>query len=523
MPEFRFNCHTKPSPVLCTSHFAIRTPHSVLFHRVQLNDAMLEAQGIHKSYGLTRALIDVTLEIRPGEVLAIAGENGSGKSTLMRILSGEETQDSGTLTIDEKPYHPRNPQDALAQGVSLVHQELALCPHMSVAENIFLGQMGHGGYSPKEAEKRARPILESLGYPDLNPAKLVRELSISLQQVVEIARTQAVNSNFVLLDEPTSSLTKSDIRNLFDLVVRLKAQGKAIVYISHFLDELREIADRIAILRDGELVHEGQMAAITEPEIIRHMVGREMNELFPRSERHVGEALLTVENLTGANKKPSESSFELHRGEVCGVAGLNGAGRTELLRSIFTLNEVKAGEVKVGSSRPFSVRNSWELGAGFVSEDRKEEGLALTMSIAENLTFPGRKGWLFSSSDNEKEAYEVSRKLRVKARTVKQNVSELSGGNQQKVAIARLLHSGCEVLILDEPTRGIDIGSKAEIYELIDGLAKDGKAVLIVSSYLPELLGICDRIAVMNRGVLSDFVPVGETSQEKLMELCVQS
>jgi ribose transport system ATP-binding protein len=465
----------------------------------------------------------VSLQIRPGEVLAIAGENGSGKSTLMRILSGEEIQDTGVLILNELPYHPRNPQDALNSGVSLVHQELALCPHMTVAENIFLGQMGKGGFSPKQAEEKARPILASLGYADLDPAKLVRELSISLQQVVEIARTQAVNSNYVLLDEPTSSLTKADIRNLFELVKRLKGQGKAIVYISHFLDELREIADRIVILRDGQLVHQGLMSDLTESEIIHHMVGREMNELFPRSERHLGEVILDVKSLTGAKNKPNNSTFEVHRGEVCGIAGLNGAGRTELLRSIFSLDEIRSGQISVGSSSPMDIRNAWQLGAGFVSEDRKEEGLALNMSIAENLTLPGRKGWRFSSSKNEEEAKGYATKLRVKARTVQQNISELSGGNQQKVAIARLLHSGCEVLILDEPTRGIDIGSKAEIYELIDGLAKDGKAVLIVSSYLPELLGICDRIAVMNRGILSDFVPVAETNQEKLMELCVQS
>ena len=438
---------------------------------------MLDVKGIHKSYGLTKALINVSLQIRPGEVLALAGENGSGKSTLMRILSGEEIQDNGDLLINDRLYQPRNPQDALTHGVSLVHQELALCPHMTVAENIFLGQMGRIGFSPKEAEQKARPILDSLGYSNLDPATLVRELSISLQQVVEIARTQAVNSQFVLLDEPTSSLTKGDIRKLFELIRRLKTQGKAIVYISHFLDEVREIAERIAILRDGELVHQGKMSEITEPEIIHFMVGREMNELFPRSERHVGDVILEVKDLTGESNKPKHSSFQLHRGEVCGVAGLNGAGRTELLRTIFALDSVKSGHVNVGSSSPISIRNSWQLGAGFVSE----------------------------------------------ARTVQQKISELSGGNQQKVAIARLLHSGCEILILDEPTRGIDIGSKAEIYELIDGLAKDGKAVLIVSSYLPELLGICDRIAVMNRGMLTDFVPVSETSQEKLMELCVQS
>ena len=484
---------------------------------------MLEAHGIFKSYGSTRALIDVSLTVRPGEVLALAGENGSGKSTLMRILSGEETQDNGTLSVDGKPYAPRNPQDALSSGVSLVHQELALCPHMSVAENIFLGQMGHGGFSPKEAEAKARPILDSLGYPNLDPGKLIRELSISLQQVVEIARTQAINAQYVLLDEPTSSLTKADIRKLFDLVKRLRDQGKGIVYISHFLDEIREIADRIAILRDGSLVHQSKMVDINEPEIIRHMVGREMTELFPRSNRTPGEALLTVNDLSGNSEKPSHASLTLHRGEVCGIAGLNGAGRTELLRTIFGLDTVKGGAITVGSSAPHTIRDTWNLGAGFVSEDRKEEGLALTMSIAENLTLPGRKGWKFSFSENDKAAEGFAKKLRVKARSVQQHIGELSGGNQQKVAIARLLHSGCDVLIMDEPTRGIDIGSKAEIYELIDGLAKDGKAVLIVSSYLPELLGICDRVAVMNRGRLTEFMTVSETNQERLMELCVQS
>lgn len=484
---------------------------------------MLEANGIYKSYGQTRALIDVSLTVRPGEVLALAGENGSGKSTMMRILSGEETPDSGQLSINGKPYAPRNPQDALSSGVSLVHQELALCPHMTVAENIFLGQMGKGGFSPKHAEEMAKPILDSLGYPNLDPSKEIRDLSISLQQVVEIARTQAVKADYVLLDEPTSSLTKADIRKLFDLVCRLREQGKGIVYISHFLDEIREIADHITILRDGQMVHDARMSEVTETDIIRHMVGREMNELFPRSNRTPGAPLLTVSDLTGVGGKPSHASFTLHRGEVCGIAGLNGAGRTELLRTIFSLDQVKEGQVAVGSSSPHAIKDSWKMGAGFVSEDRKEEGLALTMSIAENLTFPGRKGWKFSAKANEKVADEFAKKLRVKAHSVQQNIGELSGGNQQKVAIARLLHSGCEVLIMDEPTRGIDIGSKAEIYELIDGLAKEGKAVLLVSSYLPELLGICDRVAVMNRGSLTEFMPVSETNQEKLMELCVQS
>lgn len=484
---------------------------------------MLEVQGIFKSYGQTRALIDVSLQIRPGEVLALAGENGSGKSTMMRTLSGEEVPDRGSMTISGKPYSPRTPLDALSNGVALVHQELALCPHMTVAENIFLGQMNGPGFSPKQAEEKARPILASLGYPDLDPAKLVRDLSISLQQVVEIARTQAINADYVLLDEPTSSLTKADIRKLFELVNRLRDQGKGIVYISHFLDEIREIADRIAILRDGQMVHQSTMAEISETEIIRHMVGRNMDELFPRSDRHPGDALLTVETLTGPGNKPNNSSFTLRRGEVCGIAGLNGAGRTELLRTIFNLDAVKKGHVSIGSSTPKSIRESWNLGAGFVSEDRKEEGLALSMSIAENLTLPGRKGWTFNIKANEEVADKYAKQLRVKARTVQQHISDLSGGNQQKVAIARLIHSGCDVLILDEPTRGIDIGSKAEIYELIDQLAKDGKAVLMVSSYLPELLGICDRVAVMNRGTLTDFVPVSETNQEKLMELCVQS
>ncbi|HLO98968.1 MAG TPA: sugar ABC transporter ATP-binding protein [Fimbriimonas sp.] len=467
---------------------------------------MLTLSGISKTYGVTRALIDVSIRIEAGEVLAIVGENGSGKSTLMKILAGEEIPDGGPLTT--------------TANIQLVHQELAVCPHLSVAENIFLGNLGVGGFSPAALANKAKPILEGLGYPDLDPNTLVKELSISLQQVVEIARTQAADAEIILFDEPTSSLTRADIARLFDLIRNLKQQGKAIVYISHFLDEVREVSDRIVVLRDGEFVAEYKTAEVSDDQLITAMVGRNVSELFPRSPRQAGDALVTVENLWGNADIPKGASLSLHAGEVVGIAGLNGSGRSELLRAIFGLDSVRNGSITVMGNK-VKPGPRWLQKLGFVSEDRKEEGLALNMSIAENATFPSRLGWFFNPQNNAKAATPNLQATQVKCASPEQAVGELSGGNQQKVAIARLLQSDCDVLILDEPTRGIDVGSKAEIYKLIDQLAAQGKAILMVSSYLPELLGVCDRVGAMSRGQLSELKPANETNAEQLMELCL--
>ena len=458
-------------------------------------------------------------------VTAVVGENGSGKTTLMRILAGEEQADSGSLTLAERPYHPRNPLEARDAGVSLIHQELALCGHMTVYENIYLGREAGGPViRPGEMAAATAQLLTELGFPEIDPHHRIDRLPISQRQIVEIARAVSLNSGVILFDEPTSSLTAADIPKLFQLISRLRDAGKAIVYISHFLDEVRQIADQVVVLRDGDFVSTHPIAQISNDQIVSQMVGRDVTDLYPRSARPVAtDPILRVSEVAGTSGKPTQASIELSRGEVLGIAGLNGAGRTELLRVIFGLDRLKTGAIQFTASeiRPQPAR-WWSRGLGLVSEDRKTEGLALNLSIAENLTLPRPEGWLAKPNRVRQRAEKWSSRIRVKCRDVDQKIGELSGGNQQKVAIARLLDANCEVLLLDEPTRGIDVGSKAEIYELIDELAVSGKAIILVSSYLPELLGVCDRIAVMNRGVLSEPIDTDKLDQEKLMEMCVQ-
>ena len=486
---------------------------------------MLTIAGVTKRFGPTVALRDVSFTIAAGEVTAVVGENGSGKTTLMRILAGEEQPDSGGLTLEGNPYHPRNPLDARDLGVSLIHQELALCGHMTVYENIYLGrETGGPVIRPGQMAQATAELLRDLGFPDINPSHRVDELPISQRQIVEIARAVSLNSGVILFDEPTSSLTAADIPKLFQLISRLRSAGKAIVYISHFLDEVRQIADRVVVLRDGDFVDTHPIDDITNDQIVSKMVGRDVTDLYPRSVRpRASQPILATVDVAGSSGKPSSVSIELARGEVLGIAGLNGAGRTEFLRVLFGLDRLKQGSINFSDAetKPEPAR-LWKRGLGLVSEDRKTEGLALSLSIAENLTLPRPEGWLAKPTAVRNRANKWAGRIRVKCRDVDQKIGELSGGNQQKVAIARLLDANCEVLLLDEPTRGIDVGSKAEIYELIDELAVSGKAIILVSSYLPELLGVCDRIAVMNRGVLSEPIDTDKLDQEKLMEMCVQ-
>lgn len=477
---------------------------------------MLSTKAVSKAFGMTQALSGVSFEARPGEVLGVVGENGSGKSTLLRILSGETPADSGQILYEGSPIRPGDGK------VFLVHQELALCPHLSVAENIFLGRLGNGVFPKREIEGRAKAILEQLGYPDLAPSVRVGNLPIALRQIVEIARSMAHESPVMLFDEPTSSLTKDDVHKLFALIHRLRDQGKTLLFISHFLEEVRAVADRVIVLRDGELVASGSMAEFGDEAILTHMVGRKVEELFPRSSRTPGETLLDLSNIEGIGGKPRGASLVLRRGEVIGIAGLAGAGRTELIRAVMALDPVRNGRIAVKGARPTSIPARWDQGLGMVSEDRKSEGLALNLTISENLMMPSRRGFLSRPDVVRASADGWAKKLAVKCRNVDQPIGNLSGGNQQKVAIARLLAAKCDVLLLDEPTRGIDVGSKAEIYRLIDELALQGCGVLIASSYLPELLGICDRIGVMNRGNLSEFQAGEEATPEGLMELCIR-
>ncbi len=487
--------------------------------------SFLRMQNIAKRFGATIALDGVSLEVNEGEVHALVGENGSGKSTLMRVLAGALKQDSGEMFLADKPYLPRTPMEARLAGVAMIHQELTICPHLSIAENVMLGMEDAplGFTNRSSMHDRAHAALKKLGYGDLDVEKSALEIPLATRQVVEIARAVAVGSKLVVLDEPTSSLTEADALKLFDIVETLRNQGHAIIYISHFLDEIDRLADRMTILRDGNNVGTRIKGDVTTDEIVSMMVGREIESMYPRSVRTPGKEILKIESVHGRSK-PVNASLTLRRGEVVGVAGLNGSGRTELLRTVFGLDPIRSGDVKlgvhVGAASP---ARRWAEGAGMLSEDRKSEGLALSMSIADNTTLTALErfggGLLVSPSKQEAESRKWIEKLAVKCQGPTQAVGELSGGNQQKVALARLLFHGVDVLLLDEPTRGIDVGSKETIYRLIDEAALQGKAVLVVSSYLPELLGVCDRIAVMHKGVLGEAKPIeGLTAEEIIRE-----
>jgi len=477
--------------------------------------------GVHKRFGATVALDGVDLSVSGGEVLALVGENGAGKSTLMKVLSGAIRPDAGQMWLDGKAYLPRHPLDARRAGVCMIYQELSLARHLSVAENILLGM--EPTFGPllrwKEIRRTAADALQQLGRGDIPLDEPVGRLSVAEQQLVEIARAVAVGCRVLVLDEPTSSLTRSDIERLFALVRRLRGQGHAIVYISHFLEEVKEISDRYCVLRDGRSVGQGITADASTGQIIALMVGRTVEDLYPRSQRTPGEVILEVSDLCGTadGGRLRSASLQLHRGEVLGIAGLVGAGRTQLLRALFGLDAVRSGRIRLGVVEgPASPHRRWLNGMGMLSEDRKAEGLALGLSLADNVTLSNLP-WLMSPSSQATRVQKWIQRLDIRCRSPGQPAGDLSGGNQQKVAVARLLHHDVDVLLLDEPTRGIDVGSKAQIYRVIDELARGGKAVLMVSSYLPELMGVCDRIAVMCRGVLGPARPVAQVNEHQIM------
>jgi ribose transport system ATP-binding protein len=495
--------------------------------------ALLIIRDVRKAFGPTQALGGVSLSAEAGQVHALIGENGAGKSTLMNVLAGVMKPDSGEILLEGKPYRPSGPVEARAAGVAMVHQELSLCPHLTVAENIALGNepSRFGIVQGKKMRAFAQAALAQVADPShhaLRPETRVSLLSPAEQQLVEIARAVSVASCRVLiLDEPTSSLAREDVERLFGVIRTLRAQGMTIIYISHFLEEVERIADAFTVIRDGKTVGSGLMKGIKRSEIVSMMAGREVEQLFPRSARTSGEVVVSLENLAGV-EKPSSASLELRRGEVLGIAGLIGAGRTELLRAVYGLDAVRSGRVKLlGLEGPASPARRWAQGVGMVSEDRKQEGLATGLSVADNLTLSklrglGPRGFVLPKRQSEAAARWMER-LKIKARDPEQPVRELSGGNQQKIALARLLYHDVDVILLDEPTRGIDVGSKAQIYELIDQLAASGKAVLMVSSYLPELLGVCDRIAVMRRGRLGEARPVAELTEHSVLSEAVAS
>ncbi|HEV8265127.1 MAG TPA: sugar ABC transporter ATP-binding protein [Gemmatimonadales bacterium] len=490
---------------------------------------MLRLEGLAKRFGPTVALDGVDLELRAGEVHALIGENGAGKSTLVSIVAGALRPDRGRMRLGGGPYAPHSPLEARRRGVALIHQELSLCPHLSVQENLLLGlePARWGWLDGRTARRRAVELLRNFAQPEVDPDAPVGRLPLAARQVVEICRALAADARILLMDEPTSSLQREDVDRLFALIRRLAAQGIAVIYISHFLEEVREIAGRYTVLRDGRSVDSGGIAAASTSHLITQMVGRPVTGgeggLFPaRPLAQADDVLLAVHDLA-APPAVKHASFELRRGEIFGVAGLAGSGRTELVRTLFGLEPAAAGQI-VLQGRALGVRGAQPAqrlgqGFGYLSEDRAREGLALPLSVADNLTATRMSacsrpwGWL----DLERQgaaAREWIETLQVRAATPSKPVRALSGGNQQKVAIGRLLYQDAAVLLLDEPTRGIDVGSRAQIYETIARCAAEGKAVLLVSSSLPELFGLCHRLAVMSRGRLSPARPIEEWTPE---------
>jgi ribose transport system ATP-binding protein len=487
---------------------------------------MLRLTGIRKAFGATHALGGVSLDLEPGEVHALIGENGAGKSTLMRILSGACRPDSGTMELEGRPYAPEGPQDARARGVAMIYQELTLALHLSLQENIVLGdETARFGWIDRTAcRARAVEALSQLGHGDMDPDRLAGACSVAEQQIAEIARALLGRPKVLIMDEPTSSLTQADAERLFAVILRLRGQGVSVVYISHFLEECGRVADRYTVIKDGETVGTGRMEDASIAHLTRLMTGREVRDLYPKTGHAPGPVVLSTDSLS-SRPRLRRASLSLRAGEILGLAGLIGAGRTDLLRAVFGLDAVKSGEVfVVGSpSARATPRDRWRQGLGLVSENRKEEGLMLNRSLADNLTLSKMGAYGRFGTVSARRQHAAARRwidaLAIKCGGPAQPAGELSGGTQQKVALARLLEHPARIFLLDEPTRGIDVGTKVEIYRIIGELAAAGKAVLVVSSYLPELLGLCDTIGVMARGDLVDVRPRGEWTEDEILRV----
>lgn len=485
----------------------------------------LEMRGITKSFAGNTVLAEVSLSAKAGEVLALLGENGAGKSTLMKILAGVHQPDAGEIFIDERPVKIANPVDSLQHGVAMIYQELSLAPHLTVAENIFLGRepvSSFGFINQRALNERAGQLLHEYGFK-LEPKAKVSHLSTAKRQLVEITRAIVEAKKVIVMDEPTSSLTSHEVEDLFRLIRDLKARGLAVIYISHRLEELDEIADQVTILRDGRAVYTGQWGTISTDEVIQHMAGRELKEIFPPRHAKLGDVQLRVSNLSHPPKFDN-ISFQARAGEVVGIAGLAGAGRTELVEAIYGTQPATSGEIHLrgqGIHRAVP-HHSVANGLSLLTEDRKRTGLCLNLSLTTNLTLANVKALLKSGVLNTKAetgvATEYINKLHIRPPSPTKTVGRMSGGNQQKVLLGRWLFAQTKVFLLDEPTRGVDVAARAEIYREINELAEAGAAIVMVSSDLPELLGMADRILVMRRGRLAAELQAKETTQEEILK-----
>lgn len=486
---------------------------------------ILTLRGIRKSFGPTEVLHGVDIDVSAGEVVALLGENGAGKSTLSNVISGGILPSQGTMTWLGRPYAPTNPRAAIDAGIGMIHQELLLLPYLSIAENIFLGRypMKAGCVDRAGMNERALAGLKRLGL-DISPRRLVDGLSTANQQLIEIAKALTLNAKLLILDEPTAALGGEETELLFAQVERLKAEGVGIIYISHRLEEIKKIADRIVVLRDGDLVRTFDTADLPVRTIVESMVGRSLEQMFPPLPSPSDQTVLEVERLCSPTDRFRDVSFTVKKGEIFGISGLVGAGRTELVRAIAGVDKIASGVVKIDEKEitPKSPKQAINHGIVLVPEDRKQQGLILIHSIRENIGYSNfdsvtSGGWV-SSSRLKNFADDCIQRFGVKGRGA-QNVQEMSGGNQQKVVLAKWLARNPKVVLLDEPTRGIDVGARSSIYELIQGLAKSGVAVVIVSSDLEEILGVSNRILVMASGRSTGILDHSEANDVSVMEL----
>ena len=490
-------------------------------------ECLLEVSNVSKAFPGVVALDDVSLRVKRGTVHALIGENGAGKSTLMKIIAGIYTPDTGELRLHGNSVHLSSPRQALQNGIAMIHQELNLMPFMSVAENIWIGREpvnALGLISHRELHRKTRALLERLRI-DVDPQAEVRTLSIARRQMIEIAKALSHESQLLIMDEPTSALTERDAEHLFAIIRELQAQGKSILYITHKMEELFEIADELSVLRDGRYIGSASPGALTRDEIIRMMVGRELSQIFPSEPARPGAVVLSARDLT-LEPQFRNVSFDLHAGEILGIAGLVGSGRSQLAEALFGLTAASSGqlwiegcEVKLDSPQAAMSR-----GMAFVTEDRKETGCFLRLSVLENLEIAVLKGAFVRCGFVRKRAATqacaaMSRLLGVKTPDLHERIENLSGGNQQKVLLGRWLLTRPKILILDEPTRGVDVGAKAEIHQLIARLVADGAAVLMISSEMPEILGMSHRIMVMHEGRVTGILEREQADQVKIMEL----
>ena len=492
-------------------------------------ETILKLTGISKSFAGVRALKGVSFDLRPGEVHALVGENGAGKSTLIKVITGAHLPDEGTLEIGGSLIEGNDPLKARSLGVAAIYQQPALFPDLTVAENVALGLETPGGWRVvrwRERRDRARRLLGRIG-ANIDPEADVGSLTMPEQQLVEIARALGAEAKILIMDEPSASLTDQEIDNLFRVVRDLKSQGVGIIYISHRLEELPKVADRVTALRDGSLVGTKLMNEVTRNDLIRMMVGRDLANVFPKIDLPKGEVVLDVQGLGCTASGVHDVSFQVREGEMLGLAGLIGAGRTELARVLFGLTPADSGSI-VLDGEPVTIQSpgeAIELGIAYLPEDRRRHGVILEMSVASNVTLATLRaisnlGMLDLRKEREV-ATDLSGRLGVKASSVDVPVGNLSGGNQQKVALARWLASDPSVLILDEPTQGVDVGAKAEIHRLMGELAAKGLAIVMISSELPEILGMSDRVAVMHGGTIVGTLGRVEATQEAILELAL--